>query len=205
MTNIKTKRHDIARYWINKAIDEKTFKVIEYTGKLNQMEIMVDEYEPCCWACKCYDWEPEDKYKTFEQLWDWEPTSYYLEKCHILPKMLGGTDDPSNLFLLCKKCHYESPDTINPDNFFAWVVYKRTYETYGKTHVDNLIKAAKMKSYDYYELKSKLPKFFIHQKEFKDKVVKRCGLHFNDISEMSICMSIIDEMLDYISKTKSEN
>ena len=31
-----------------------------------------------------------------------------LERCHIIPHSRGGADEPSNLVLLCKKCHLEN-------------------------------------------------------------------------------------------------
>lgn len=31
-----------------------------------------------------------------------------LERCHIIPSSLGGTDNPCNLILLCHRCHKEA-------------------------------------------------------------------------------------------------
>lgn len=55
----------------------------------------------------------------------------YLEKAHIVPKTLGGKNEPSNFFLLCKGCHEESPDTGIPDIFFKWLSNKGSYMTTG--------------------------------------------------------------------------
>jgi len=44
-----------------------------------------------------------------------------LEKCHIVATMLDGGDEVSNLVLLCKSCHRESPDFDNPDYMWDWI------------------------------------------------------------------------------------
>lgn len=55
-----------------------------------------------------------------------------LDRCHIIPKSMGGKDDPSNLVLLCKKCHKEAPNV--KDENFMWQWIERTnsgmYDTY---------------------------------------------------------------------------
>lgn len=38
-----------------------------------------------------------------------------LERCHIIPHSRGGADEPSNLVLLCKKCHLENPNVSDPE------------------------------------------------------------------------------------------
>jgi len=45
-----------------------------------------------------------------------------LEKCHIVPKSLGGSDDVSNLVLLCNRCHKEAPNV--QDHRFMWIWLK---------------------------------------------------------------------------------
>lgn len=50
-----------------------------------------------------------------------------LEKCHIIPHSLGGSNEPSNYYLLCCACHTESPDTAIPSIFFKWVKNKKSY------------------------------------------------------------------------------
>lgn len=40
---------------------------------------------------------------------------------HITPKSQGGECDMSNLFLLCTKCHRDSPDTTYPEFFDMFV------------------------------------------------------------------------------------
>lgn len=47
--------------------------------------------------------------------------SGHQEICHIMPKSLGGADNPENLFLLCGECHFVSPDTTNRCVFYDWI------------------------------------------------------------------------------------
>lgn len=44
-----------------------------------------------------------------------------LERCHIVPDSLGGKDEPSNLVLLCKRCHAEGPNVIDPEIMWDWI------------------------------------------------------------------------------------
>ena len=44
-----------------------------------------------------------------------------LERCHIIPDSLGGKDEPSNLVLLCKRCHAEGPNVADPEIMWDWI------------------------------------------------------------------------------------
>jgi len=44
-----------------------------------------------------------------------------LQKCHIIPKSLGGLDNASNLVPLCAVCHDQSPDVADKDAMFQWI------------------------------------------------------------------------------------
>ena len=43
-----------------------------------------------------------------------------LERCHVIPRAMGGDDRPSNFVLMCKGCHADNPDSRNADTFWAW-------------------------------------------------------------------------------------
>lgn len=45
----------------------------------------------------------------------------FLQRCHIIPHALGGSQEPGNLFLLCSECHSNNPDTVFPEFFFKYV------------------------------------------------------------------------------------
>ncbi len=57
-----------------------------------------------CWAC---DWPIED--------------CGPLERAHLVPRSLGGSDEPSNLVLLCRSCHRKAPNVDDRDYMLAWV------------------------------------------------------------------------------------
>ena len=81
-------------------------KIVEYwEARKDETELNVDwaDAHERCWRCG---------YKT------------KLEKCHIIPKALGGSDQPSNLVLLCIRCHREAPNF--PDPNFMWLWIKKT-------------------------------------------------------------------------------
>lgn len=44
-----------------------------------------------------------------------------LERAHIIPHSLGGSNDVSNFILLCGKCHRESPDVADEHALIEWV------------------------------------------------------------------------------------
>lgn len=44
-----------------------------------------------------------------------------LQRCHIVPDSLGGSDHPSNFVLLCSRCHREAPNHTNPKYMWAWL------------------------------------------------------------------------------------
>jgi hypothetical protein len=47
-----------------------------------------------------------------------------LEKCHIVPKALGGTASAENLVLLCGRCHREAPN--HQDGRYMWIWLRAT-------------------------------------------------------------------------------
>ena len=45
-----------------------------------------------------------------------------LERCHVIPKSLGGSNsDPANFVLLCSMCHEEAPDVKDKNAMFEWI------------------------------------------------------------------------------------
>lgn len=83
---------------------------------------VVDWGEPSCWACGWYwngRYDIRDSKAGMDKIHKaWERTS--LQRCHIVPRSLGGTADPSNLFLMCAECHDLAPNTTNRDIFLKW-------------------------------------------------------------------------------------
>jgi hypothetical protein len=44
-----------------------------------------------------------------------------LERCHIVPRSLGGADSPENLVLLCFRCHREAPNVDDASFMWQWL------------------------------------------------------------------------------------
>ena len=64
-----------------------------------------------------------------------------LQKCHIIPKSLGGKSSGENLIPLCSECHDEAPDVLDSTAMWSWI--KRTHSTFhGTLKADRAIKLA---------------------------------------------------------------
>jgi 5-methylcytosine-specific restriction endonuclease McrA len=93
-----------------------------WKDRLRDVGKFVDWGEPSCWACGFhygakYDIKSSDAtWSKILDCWDRVP----LQRCHIVPRSLGGTDEPSNLFLTCRECHDLAPNTALPEIFFEW-------------------------------------------------------------------------------------
>ena len=159
------------------------------------IEYGFDINEPTCWACGTWwddKYDIKKVYASMEEIkehWNRAP----LQRCHIIPKSLGGSDDVSNLFLMCSECHDLAPDTTSREMFFKWV------------NTQNWLK----RKFD--RLKDALDSFGLNEKDveelavtlatMKDKKVlsEKMGIHFNQNgkgSEFSIS-SFIAAILEY--------
>jgi 5-methylcytosine-specific restriction endonuclease McrA len=90
--------------------------------RLIEKGFFIDWSKPSCWACGEF-WNGKYDVKsshlsdvTILKAWEKAP----LQRCYIVPVSLGGTDDESNLFLLCKDCQDLAPKTASPEIFFQW-------------------------------------------------------------------------------------
>lgn len=141
MTQEKRARKNIQHflifdYWKDKVILSNG-EIVEGRNKPEEDYAWVvgDNYEPCCWGCGLpaiseleKDKRPLDE-NDLPLIWNDKNVKHKLHRCHIKPHSLGGEDCPNNLFLMCDRCHAESPDTTNPRTFFRWVYNQR------KSHV----------------------------------------------------------------------
>ena len=60
--------------------------------------------EPCCWVC----FAPFDDYSQ-------------LDRAHLKARCVGGSDDPSNLILACRRCNLDMDDCHDSERSLAWV------------------------------------------------------------------------------------
>lgn len=113
----------IAKYWIEWEKEHKT--VPPWT-------VSWDWAEPSCMACGI--WNPIwDNPKTIAGKWN----STSLEKCHVVPLYLGGADDPSNVVLMCGRCHESQPDSTDSQVTFEYML--------GRTLLDHVSAADLLK------------------------------------------------------------
>lgn len=106
--------YQIFEYWKDKMLN----------GEYNS--VICDDGEPSCWACgKPIQVETQQLLDecNFKEIWN--RTSGQLQRCHIIPKALGGSNEVDNLFLMCSDCHEESPNIMSKDIFLSWVTQQR--------------------------------------------------------------------------------
>jgi len=103
--SLPSKEKILATWWGPLEIENRKDRLSELThGKLS--------LPPCtdrCWNCGCLEDHP------------WYTGIGQIERCHIIPKSLGGTQDPLNFLLMCSRCHRHAPDTNDPLIMFAWM------------------------------------------------------------------------------------
>jgi hypothetical protein len=105
-TRPNPEHHKIWKYWLlHDEAYERLKDIDERLGtKIIDKLTCIDHDFPECWCCR-------------KQRGDWSK----FERCHIIPRALGGQSDPSNFFLMCKRCHRESPTSANEDAFWLYV------------------------------------------------------------------------------------
>lgn len=89
------------------------------------------------------------------------------QKCHIVPKSLGGSDDTSNTIPLCAMCHDEMPNVSDPGFVWEWIKEDHgcCYDTYWT------IRAIKEAGITGDDMENFDPKKFA-------EVSSGCGVHF---------------------------
>lgn len=87
-------------------------------------DFIEDLEEPACFACGwSYAWWSGTEYENWKTAWN----GSRLERAHILAKSDGGSNHVSNLVLLCKRCHQDSPMTTNRQIMLNWIINRETY------------------------------------------------------------------------------
>jgi hypothetical protein len=93
------------------------------------------------------------------------------QKCHIVPKSLGGPDSVSNIIPLCADCHDEMPNVADPAEVWAWIArdHGNMYETYW------VMRAIAMSGVSQDQMAS-------FDKDMVPKLMDQCGLHFGQMA-----------------------
>jgi hypothetical protein len=115
--------------------------------------------------------------KRSDVTWDqikrlWDKVSP-LQRCHIVPRSLGGSDEPDNLFLMCRECHDRTPNTISRDAFFKWVDGQNCFKR-GMTQVREEMDAFGVSDEEALELGD-----LVHSEEFKNWAQDKWGIHMS--------------------------
>jgi HNH endonuclease len=106
-------------------------EILDYWLPLQaNVQIFFDIREPACWSCKQNwngkYWSKPNSKKAYEEFWQKAP----LQRCHIVPKSLGGINKPENLLLMCKECHDLAPNTAFPQIMFKWMANQNTFKRF---------------------------------------------------------------------------
>lgn len=107
-TRRKTSRAAIAEYWLDTA---------EGIERLRRNEALIDPGEPMCFACGVHATDPDEP-PVWPGVWD---RAFLLQRAHLVPRTLGGTDEVTNLVLLCPTCHHDAPDVADPAYMLGWI------------------------------------------------------------------------------------
>jgi hypothetical protein len=95
----------IVSWWI----DNYEVESLEENGHLGRghecgMGADMSEWEERCWCCG----RLED-----------------LERCHIVPHSVGGSNHPSNFVLLCYSCHIDAPNVNDKHEMWRYIYKNR--------------------------------------------------------------------------------
>lgn len=153
-----------------KAIKTSIEEIVDYwSGNQDKCNLSVDwaEAHERCWRCGC---------------------KKHLQRCHIIPGSIGGKDEPSNLVLLCKRCHADGPNVEDPEIMWDWI------KAYGIPLYDRFWTIVGRKEYEFIygrSIEDELKKIFEHSIKEKDEeslfeltkekfsyAMGRTGIHF---------------------------
>lgn len=114
-------KEEILIYWADKLIDSKFWLDAVYDNMVNaNAPITRSDAKGAihiCFACG---------------------SELGTERCHIVPKTDGGSDDAENLHLLCKECHIES-EYLTGDVYWIWFKRKNPLNSGSHLRMNNLV------------------------------------------------------------------
>lgn len=122
-------KSQIIKYWFHEG-RERLIKNYPSLGHCIEWDV------PHCFACDRTSINPKDlKYKCHvpcklgkcKCVKNWDNNKCVLEKCHIVPLVLGGVDEISNIVLLCPECHRHNPNINNEKLYWLWMKNTERY------------------------------------------------------------------------------
>lgn len=124
------------------------------------LSVDADEADKRCWRCGC---------------------KRTLDRCHIVPSSLGGSDEASNLVLLCKRCHLDNPNVADLEVMWDWI------RAYGTTFYDTFWVIQGIKEYEFIYRKTLDEEFEIRGINYDEKFeklmkeeIKNTSYHYGD-------------------------
>lgn len=182
-------------YWKDKCITDIGEVLIESKCSYNNTILVITDWgEPSCWGCN----KPIDIYSNpaysldvehnVREIWDYQEVRSKLQRCHIQPRALTHNNRPDNIFLLCKKCHMESPDYTNPQFFFKYIYNKRKSCSFG-FNIDYIVKQVLKLCVDF---NKDITSFNVDR--FKNNMYKCANTHGAELVDSTIIAAIVDSM-----------
>jgi 5-methylcytosine-specific restriction endonuclease McrA len=154
-----------------------------WKDRLLEIGFFIDWGEPSCWACGFhYGAKYDVRCSTgpwAEVLRCWERVP--LQRCHIVPRSLGGPDSPANLFLMCRECHDSQPNSSIPEIFFRWARNQSSYRRFA-ARCEDAVRSFCISDNDE---KIRIGEC-MNSRAFKEWVRGRCGLHWPQSGYASI-------------------
>ena len=203
---------EIFDYWKDKAICKDGHVITESEASLLGYEgtipVIKDWGEPSCWACgKRAGEDAFIETGSYSKIWNDKSVVSKLNKCHILAKQFNGSDEPDNLFLICERCHCESPDTLNRDAFMRWIFDRRKSWVLGMdTDILNKVtKEMERRGYSLEKTAASYSKLHISADDILREMHNKIGLHGSKTSSSSIIIGYVDALEETISKKSLED
>lgn len=112
-----TTPYKIYQYWVT--VGQARLK--ELLGEVPSQLLYLDTEYPECFACG----RPARTVKNPRDIRDYWNKSKYLEKCHIIPDCLGGSNTVDNLVMMCRECNMSNPETNSEVYFWRWFQTKK--------------------------------------------------------------------------------
>jgi 5-methylcytosine-specific restriction endonuclease McrA len=142
--------------------------------KIFELGLFLDWGEPSCWVCG-FHYEAKYDIGKSDAAWNeilarWNKIP--LQRCHIIPRSLGGPDSPDNLFLMCKECHDLAPNTNIPDIFFEWAK-SQSWELRNRNRLIEAFRSFQIEESSYEEFLST-----ISSESFNNWAKDKVGLHW---------------------------
>lgn len=204
--------YKIFDFWKDKRITEGG-NIVDEPDSFKGRRVVDNEYIPSCWACgrpvrrkDLLSWEKYDL--EIEEIWKDKKINSNLQRCHIVAKQFGGSDDPSNLFLMCEDCHAESPDTTNTAAFFRWV-YRRKGETcWGlnwKKFISEMTSEIEARGYNLEEFAYEYLNLSSKERDcFSEKFGSKCGAHGATVADSTMAISAVDTIEEIVLAARDQ-